>query len=115
MKLLIVEDNQSMRRLIRKLTEDLFTEVCECSDGAAARTLYEAEHPDWVLMDIQMGDINGIAATRHIISGHPEAKIVIVTDYGDEALRAAASEAGACAYVLKENLLGLRRLLQTTA
>ncbi len=110
-KLLIVEDNLPMRRLIRRLTEDLFTEVSECGDGASAATLYETMHPDWVLMDIQMGDVNGIAATRQIISAHPEAKIVIVTDYDDASLRAAATEAGACAYVLKEDLLGLRQLL----
>lgn len=110
-KLLIVEDNLPMRRLIRWLTEDLFTEVSECGDGADAATLYETVRPDWVLMDIQMNDVNGIAATRRIISDHPEARIVIVTDYDDAALRAAAAEAGACAYVLKEDLLRLRQLL----
>ncbi len=110
-KLLIVEDNPQMRRLIRRLTEDLFAEVSECGDGAAATTLYETLRPDWVLMDIQMGDVNGIEATRQIMSDHLEAKIVIVTDYDDMALRAAAAEAGACAYVLKEDLLRLRQLL----
>ena len=62
-------------------------------------------------MDVQMGEVNGIEATRLIISDHPGAKIVIVTDYNDAALRRAAAEAGACGYVLKEDLLGLRQLL----
>ncbi len=62
-------------------------------------------------MDVQMGEVNGIEATRRIVSDHPGAKVVIVTDYDDAALRRAAEEAGACGYVLKEDLLGLRRLL----
>ncbi len=111
-KLMIVEDNPPMRRLIRRLTEDLFAEVSECGDGeAAAAALYESVRPDLVLMDIQMGEVNGIEATRLIISDHPEARIIIVTDYDDAALRRAAEEAGACGYMLKEDLLGLRQLL----
>ena len=108
---MIVEDNPPMRRLLRRLTEDLFAEVSECGDGAAAAALYESVRPDWVLMDIQMGEVNGIEATRLIISDHPEARIIIVTDYDDAALRRAAEDAGACGYMLKENLLGLRQLL----
>ncbi len=62
-------------------------------------------------MDVQMGEVNGIEATRRIVSDHPGAKVVIVTDYDDADLRTATAEAGACGYVLKEDLLGLRQLL----
>ena len=52
-----------------------------------------------------------------MLEAFPEARVVIVTDYDDEPLRQAAREAGACGYVLKENLIALRELIskpQTT-
>ncbi len=55
--------------------------------------------------------LDGITATGHIKAAFPDARIVIVTDYGDEPLRAAAEDAGACGYVLKEQLLDVRRWL----
>jgi DNA-binding NarL/FixJ family response regulator len=63
-------------------------------------------------MDIRMGEIDGIEATKRIKAADPEAKIVIVTDYDDDALRQAAIRAGACGYALKDNLPELVGLLE---
>lgn len=112
MKVLIVEDNAPMRRMIRRLVADLADEISECGDGAQAYALYAAQRPDWVLMDIEMAGVNGITATRQIRADYPDANIVIVTNHDDELLREEARRAGACDYVLKEDLLELRRLLQ---
>ena len=54
-----------------------------------------------------------LEATRRLRAAFPDAQIVIVTRYGDSHLRAAASEAGACGYVLKVNLLALREMIGT--
>jgi DNA-binding NarL/FixJ family response regulator len=64
-------------------------------------------------MDIRMPRMDGLAATRQILGSHPLAKIVIVTDYDDDALREAAREAGACGYVLKLDLLELAPLIRS--
>jgi two-component system NarL family response regulator len=111
MKLLIVEDNADMRRLIKGLVDDLAATINECGDGAEALAAFVEHRPDWVLMDIKMENLDGIAATRQIIAAFPEAQIVIVTDYGDAKSRAAANAAGACAYVDKEDLFALRAIL----
>ena len=111
MKLLIVEDNAKMRRMLKSLVADLASAVHECSDGAQALAAYAAARPDWVLMDIAMKDLDGISATRALKAAWPEARIIIVTSYDSAELRQAAQEAGACGYVLKENLLEVRRLL----
>lgn len=111
MTILIVEDSESMRQLIKKLVGDLTEAFSECSDGAQALGAYRDNQPDWVLMDIQMKDMDGLAATREIKGAFPQARIVIVTGYDDARLRKAAQNAGACAYVHKENLLDLRRIL----
>jgi CheY-like chemotaxis protein len=114
---LIVEDSEPMRQMIKTLIADVATEVHERGDGAEALDAYSAHRPDWVLMDIAMPGVDGITATREIIGAFPDANILIVTDYDDAELREAARQAGACGYVLKENLLALRELIgkqQTT-
>ena len=56
--------------------------------------------------------MDGITATREILLFYPRARVVIVSKYDDEQTREAARKAGACGYVLKENLLALRALLE---
>jgi two-component system response regulator DegU len=112
MNLLIVEDNAKMRRMIKSIVADLADEIAECDDGREALSLYSQYHPDFVLMDIQMKNTNGIAATRQIIASFADAKIIIVTNHDDVYFRESAQEAGAFDYVLKENLLDVRRILQ---
>ena len=110
-KVLIVEDSPSVRRVIRSLVAPLAEEVQECADGAEAFTAYATHRPDFVLMDIAMGEMDGIAATAQIVTADPTAKVIIVTSYDGADLRRAAGEAGACGYVLKDDLLALRSFL----
>jgi CheY-like chemotaxis protein len=114
-KLLIVDDNAEVRRMIRRCLGDLADEINEIDDGANAFAAYKSFIPDWVLMDIKMKQVNGVAATAEIKAAYPEANIVIVTNYNDDRLRETAASAGACGYVLKENLLDLRGMLTTGA
>ena len=114
MNILIVEDSEAMRRLIRNLICAPPWRCHECADGNQALAAYARHRPDWVLMDIEMKTADGIAIAGQIHATFPEAKIVIVTNYDDADLRQAAQEAGACGYVLKENLLEVRRLLQAS-
>ena len=110
-KLLIIEDNPAVRRVIRSIVTSLAEEIYECADGVDALAAYLAQHPDFVLMDIAMSRLDGIAATRQILAADPEAKVIIVTNYDEADLREAARAAGACGYVLKENLFEVQRLL----
>ena len=110
--LLIAEDNEKMRRLLKSLLGDLVSVVWECSDGAEVVAAYKRHRPDFVVMDIKMGTTDGITATQRIKAADPAARIIIVTDYDQPDLREAARQAGACAFVAKENLLELVRFLQ---
>jgi CheY-like chemotaxis protein len=112
MKLLIVDDNARVRRLIAGVVAPLLAEVVECEDGADAIRSYRSHRPDVVLMDVEMRDMDGIAATTAILDVDPTARVIIVTDYDEADLREAAVTAGACGYVSKENLLALRDLLE---
>jgi CheY-like chemotaxis protein len=111
MKLLIVEDNDRMRSLIRRTVADLAETIHECSDGAEALAAYTNSRPDCVLMDIRMGRMDGITATRKIRAAFPDATIIIVTDHDDDGLRHLAQSAGACRYLVKENLLAIREVI----
>ena len=111
MKLLIVDDHTAMRRMIRRVVNDLVSDVEECDDGSEALPTYARFRPDWVLMDIEMSRMDGITATREILMAYPDAKVVIVSKHNDVEIRAVARQAGACGYVLKENLMVVRKLL----
>jgi two-component system chemotaxis response regulator CheY len=111
MSILIVEDSEPMREMIKKLVGDITDGFTECVDGAQALEAYRQHRPDWVLMDIKMEEMDGLMATRQIKAAFPDARIIVVSGYDDAKLRASAHSAGACAYVRKENLLELRRIL----
>ena len=111
-KILIVDNDPAIRRLLASMLARLAPTIVECDDGARALEVYEAHRPDVVLMDVAMGAVDGISATALLTSAHPGSRVVMVTNYDDPYLREAAAEAGACGYVLKENLLELPGLLQ---
>ena len=110
-RVLIVDDSRPMRELIKMTLAGVAEVVGECADGADALGCYEANRPDWVLMDWEMRT-DGLTATRRIIKAHPEARILIVTQHDDNNLRDAAIEAGARGFVLKDDLLALGSYLE---
>ncbi len=112
MSFLIVDDNAVMRRTIRRVVEEFAGEIIECGDGAKALEAYQKNLPDWVLMDVEMSDKDGLTATREICDEFSSAKIVIVTKHGDTKIREAARNAGAIGYVVKENLLELHGIIK---
>jgi CheY-like chemotaxis protein len=111
-RILIVEDSREMRALLRLTLEPCAEIVGECASGAEALAAYRRLRPDWVLMDVELPDVDGITAARQITDEDSQARVVMVTNHNDPLLRQAAREAGACRYVLKENLLDVVDILQ---
>jgi CheY-like chemotaxis protein len=111
MKLMVVDDDTRIRKLIVSMVSDLTTEVLECVDGEQAQAFYNEHLPDLVLMDLAMPGADGFVATRMIRSAHPDAKIIIVTSHDGPAMRETARTAGACAFVLKEDISTLRSII----
>jgi CheY-like chemotaxis protein len=66
MTLLIVEDNAEMRRYLSSLLGRLTTAIFESGNGREGIAAYELHQPDWVVMDIEMPELDGLAATRAI-------------------------------------------------
>jgi len=112
MKVMIVDDSAEVRRMITSFIGDLVSEFVECDDGCEALATYAEHRPDLVLMDYQMTGMNGFHATRAIKKDFPDAYIVIVSQWDSEALREAAKDSGADAYINKKSLLPLRDLVR---
>ena len=100
--------------MIRPIPKDLVGDIHECGDGSEAPAAYAEHLPDWVLMDIRMRT-DGLASTRQIKAAFPDARIVIVTVCKGNDMRETAREAGASAYVVKDDLLELRQILSDRA
>ncbi|MBS1795847.1 MAG: response regulator transcription factor [Acidobacteria bacterium] len=111
MKVLIVDDNPKIREVVRDYLPAAVDEVFECADGRAAFALYREHRPDWVLMDWEMPETNGIDATRAIVGEFPDANVCMVTAFDDEEIRTEAFAAGASGFVLKDNLFELEAVL----
>jgi two-component system response regulator DegU len=115
MKLMIVDDNREMRRLIRETVAASSDDIGECEDGDTVLSAYQSMHPDYVLMDMHMTHVHGIEATRKLLKQFPEAKVIIVSNFNAQEFRDEAKEAGAISYFAKENLLQLKSYLHQSS
>jgi len=108
-KYLIVDDHAAFRKTIREFLPAGV--VSECADGREALGRYAAERPDWVLMDIEMEGLDGLTATNELKRRFPEARVIIVSNHGEEEFRQAARDLGVCGFVHKEHLEELSPLI----
>ena len=112
-RILVIEDQEDNRRIVRDLLESVGYRLIEAQDGLEGVRLAKAERPDLILMDIQLPLLDGYEATRRIKSD-PELQaipIVVVTSYALSGDDAKAKEAGCDAYIAKP--FSPRRLLAT--
>jgi CheY-like chemotaxis protein len=111
-RLLIVDDHPHARDLIRGFLTMPGLTVQECASGQDALAHAREFKPHWVTMDVQMPGLNGFDATKAIKKVHPETRVMIVTSFNDPHFRQLADSAGASGFILKENLLALRLMLE---
>jgi CheY-like chemotaxis protein len=105
LSVLIVDENEKMRSMIAEIIETKTKKVFECADGIDALKEYGIHHPDWILMDVKMKRMDGLTATELIHQFFPNAKVMIVSQDDTPEIRQAAHQAGAAAFVPKENLM----------
>jgi DNA-binding NarL/FixJ family response regulator len=104
-KILIADDHQVLREGIRSLLEKQgnMEVIAEAPDGRTAVNLARKLNPDVIIMDIAMPDLNGIDATRQILSDSPDIKIVVLSMHSDRRFVAEMLKAGASGYLLKNS------------
>jgi two-component system chemotaxis response regulator CheY len=99
---MIVDDSMIMTQKLSVILRDLGHQVVRvCKNGAEALRDYPLLKPDFVTMDITMPGMDGIDTMIGIMASNPEARVIMVTSHGQEAMVVRALEAGALGYVLK--------------
>lgn len=100
-KILIVDDAQFLRVRISKMLVGNGHEVVEADNGLNAVSMYSSAHPDAVLMDITMPEMDGLAALKQIRANDPKARVVMLTALGQESVVLEAIKSGARDFVVK--------------
>ena len=105
-RMLIADDHEIVREGLRTfLSEEPDIEVLgEAVNGAEAVTLAARLHPDVVLMDLLMPEMDGIAATRRLLEVSPSSQVLVLTSFSENHKVREAIQAGAIGYLLKDVL-----------
>ena len=115
---LLVDDHALVRRGFRRMLDDDETleVVGEASNGTEAVLLAEKLRPQVIVMDCQLPELTGVAATRIILRSHPETAILMLSMHAEGTLVRQALDAGARGYVLKNaNDLDLASAIKNVA
>ncbi len=102
-RILVVEDHEDNRQILRDLLRTAGFEMIEAGDGEAALRMAASEQPDLILMDVQLPVMDGYEATRRL-KADPQLKvipIIVVTSYALSGDEVRARTAGCDAYVAK--------------
>jgi DNA-binding NarL/FixJ family response regulator len=104
-KILLVDDHEIMREglaaLLRKHPE--YEIVGQAANGRIALEMVDKLSPDLVVMDIEMPNLNGIEATRRMITKRPELKVMALSTHSQRSMIVRMLQAGAAGYMLKES------------
>ncbi len=109
MKVLIVDDDFFVRTSLKTIIEAQGAQdgsLCVCDlgcDGTEAISLYHTHRPDVLLMDIRMPNCDGLEAAQAILESHPEARILFLTTFSDDAYIIKALRLGVKGYLLKQH------------
>ena len=100
-KILIVDDSQMSRRMLRRIVESAGYEVVEAGDGAAGIEQYFLENPDLVFLDLTMKDMYGLDVLAKLREMDPAARVIIASADIQESTHEMVAAAGADAFINK--------------
>ena len=107
LKVLVVDDHSTFAELLTGAIDrepDLVS-VGHATTGAAGVAMFDKLRPDVVLMDLQLPDIDGFAATAQIVAISPQARVIMLTAHVTVAVVAAAAASGVCGFLPKDGHL----------
>ncbi|KUG03403.1 sporulation initiation phosphotransferase (spo0f) [hydrocarbon metagenome] len=115
-KILIVDDQKGVRRLLEELFKKDNWIVNTATDGREAVSRVSEFQPDIILMDMKMPNVNGLEASKQILSVHKEMSIIMMTAYGEMDVIKNALEAGVKKCVTKPfDIMNLKDIVNKLA
>ena len=116
MRILIVDDSETTRRILRAIVHSRNWKVCgEAETGREGVAKFQELKPDLVLIDLAMPDINGIEAAKNMSSLNPSVPLILFTILDLQGLEKAAKEAGIFAIVSKAQAWDLISTIENAA
>jgi len=100
-KILVADDAMFMRMALRKILEEADYEVCEARDGEEMIRVYEQEKPDLITLDITMPKMDGLEGLKVLKEKYPEAKVIMCSAMGQQAMVLDAIRSGAHDFIIK--------------
>jgi DNA-binding NarL/FixJ family response regulator len=112
LKFLFVYENKLFMSFLKKLIDNNKDECIELSDSSNIYLIYRNHRPDWVLIDLQLKNNNGFKVAEILKSEFPEAKIALLSDFGDERLKVKSDEIGAV-FIPKEQIINFYEIIKS--
>lgn len=100
-KVLIVDDSDFMRMMVRDMLSKCGHSVVEADNGKTALKVLETEKPDVCIIDINMPEMNGLDVLKHIVSNYQNTRVIMLSALCMESIVKEAMETGASAFVAK--------------
>ena len=103
-RIILADDHQIVRQGLRSLLEEVpdMEIIAEADNGRTVLKLSQELLPDVIIMDLSMPELNGIEATRQILSGAPEVKVIALSMHSDSLFVLNMIKSGASGYLLKD-------------
>ena len=114
LRVLIVDDSQTTRRVLRSIINSQFWDVCgEAENGWSGVKKFQEVRPDVVVLDLAMPDISGIEAAKWMSESDPTVPLILFTILDTEGIERVAKEAGIRAVVSKTEVWKLLTSIET--
>ena len=114
LRVLIVDDSEVTRRILRKIIHSHYWDVCgEAENGWSGVKKFQELKPDVVVLDLGMPDISGIEAAKWMSESDPTVPLILFTLLETEGIESAAKGAGICAIVPKTEVWKLLTSIET--
>jgi two-component system response regulator ResD len=99
--ILVVDDEATIREVVRRYLEYEGFEVCEAADGEAALAVYEKQPPDLIILDLMLPGVDGLTVLRRLRRDRPHVPVIMLTARGETSDRILGLDLGADDYVAK--------------
>ncbi|GAB6283001.1 MAG: hypothetical protein STSR0008_17550 [Ignavibacterium sp.] len=113
MKILIVEDNQAMNKVIRNIITEQDNQIMELNNSESLIGFVEKNKPDWLILDIDTKVNSSINSIKNLKIKNQNIKIIIITDLIDDYLKAKTTEIEVQYLLSKENIIEIKSLINS--